>query len=82
MDAVYVPEAKTGAEIQKAIDKAASAGGGVVRLERGVYPSGTLYLRSNVELNIPAGATILGGAKLDDYDDVDDPRLGKTPERS
>ena len=82
MDAVYVPEAKTGAAIQKAIDKAASDGGGVVRLERGVYPSGTLYLRSNVELNIPAGATILGGAKPDDYDDVDDPRLGKTPERS
>lgn len=78
----YVPEAKTGAAIQKAIDAAASVGGGVVRLEKGVYPSGTLYLRSNVELNIPAGATILGGAKPEDYDDVDDPRLGKSPERS
>lgn len=80
--ATIVPEAKTGVAIQKAIDAVAASGGGVVRLERGVYPSGTLYLRSNVELNVPAGATILGGAKPEDYDDVDDPRLGKTPERS
>ena len=52
----FVPESHSGAAIQKAIDAAFAAGGGVVRLEKSVYPSGTLYLRSNVELNIPAGA--------------------------
>ena len=45
---------KTGRAIQAAIDEAARAGGGRVRLEPGVFLSGTLYLKSNVELNIPA----------------------------
>ena len=78
----FVPESHSGAAIQKAIDAASAAGGGVVRLEKFVYPSGTLHLRSNVELNIPAGAVIRGGASPDDYDDVDDPRIGKRPENS
>ena len=79
----FVPEAHTGAAIQKAIDAAHAAGGGRVALERGVvYPSGTLYLKSRVELNVPEGAVILGGASPADYDDVDDPRIGRRPEKS
>ena len=79
----FSPEAHTGAAIQKAIDAAHAAGGGRVTLERGVvYPSGTLYLRSRVELNVPEGAVILGGASPADYDDVDDPRIGRRPEKS
>ncbi len=79
----FVPEAHTGAAIQKAIDEAFAAGGGRVALERGkVYPSGTLYLKSHVELNVPEGAVILGGARPEDYDDVDDPRIGRRPEKS
>ena len=79
----FVPEAHTGAAIQKAIDAAFAAGGGRVALERGVaYPSGTLYLKSHVELNVPEGAAILGGGRPEDYDDVDDPRIGRRPEKS
>ena len=71
----FVPEAHTGDAIQKAIDAAYAAGGGRVALERGVvYQSGTLYLKSRVELNIPEGTVLLGGASPADYDDVDDPR--------
>ena len=79
----FVPEARTGAAIQKAIDAAFAAGGGRVALERGaVYPSGTLYLKSHVELNVPEGTVILGGGSPADYDDVDDPRIGRRPEKS
>lgn len=78
----FVPEAKTGAAIQRAIDAAAAAGGGRVVLQRGVYESSTLYLKSRVELHVPEGAVLLGGARPEDYDDVDDPRIGKAPEKS
>ena len=79
----FAPEAHTGAAIQKAIDAAFASGGGRVALERGVaYPSGTLYLKSRVELNVPEGTVILGGASPADYDDVDDPRIGRKPEKS
>ena len=78
----YVPVARTGVAIQRAIDEAAAAGGGRVVLERATYPSGTLYLKSGVELHIPRGAVILGGARPEDYDDVDDPRITKSPEKS
>ena len=79
----FVPEARTGAAIQKAIDAAFASGGGRVALERGVvYRSGTLYLKSRVELNVPEGTVILGGGSPADYDDVDDPRIGRKPEKS
>ena len=42
------PSAHTGKAIQAAIDAVHNAGGGNVRLERAVYPSGTLHLKSNV----------------------------------
>ena len=66
----------TGAAVQRAIDAAAAAGGGRVALEPGVYPCATINLRSNVELHIPGGATLLGSANPGDYEDFDDPRLG------
>ena len=78
----FVPSARTGAAIQKAIDAAHAAGGGRVVLERCVYPSGTIYLKSGVELHMPEGAVLRGGARPDDYDDVTDPRVRKSPERS
>lgn len=79
---VFVPKAQTGAAIQSAIDAASAAGGGRVVLESAVYPSGTLYLKSNVELHLPEGAVIRGGDRAADYDDVVDPRIGKRPEKS
>ena len=79
---VFVPEAETGAAIQKAIDLASAAGGGRVALKPAVYPSGTLYLKSNVDLYLPEGAVIRGGDRAADYEDVVDPRIGKRPEKS
>lgn len=64
---------KTGKAIQAAIDAAHASGGGRVSLEPGVYPSGTIYLKSNVELHIPRGACIRGYSKPELYDDFRDP---------
>ena len=74
------PSAHTGKAIQAAIDAVHNAGGGNVRLERAVYPSGTLHLKSNVTLIVPEGAVILGGANASCYDDVIDRRIGKSPD--
>lgn len=52
--------------IQKAIDKANETGGAVV-FPAGNYVSGTIYLKSNVTLNLQKGATILGSHKLEHY---------------
>ena len=73
---------KTGDAIQQAIDQVHASGGGKVILESGVYPSGTLYLKSHVELNIPSGAVILGHDNYTKYDDVFHPDYPVTPENS
>ena len=64
---------KTGAAIQAAVDAAHNAGGGRVCLEPGVYLSGTICLKSNVELHLPAGAEIKGYSNPEQYDDFRDP---------
>ena len=69
----YLVSEKSGAASQQAIERAAQAGGGRVVLEPGVYLSGTLYLRSNIELHIPAGAKILGESMPERYDDFRHP---------
>ena len=71
----FIPTEKTGKAIQTAIDAANQAGGGRVVLEPGIYHSGTIYLKSNVELHIPAGSKILGFDNPEKYDDVNDPAL-------
>ena len=68
--------------IQEAIDSAFAAGGGRVVVRSGVHRSGTIYLKSNVELHLEHGAVVLGGERPEDYADVDDPRIGVAPERS
>jgi polygalacturonase len=55
--------------IQKAIDTCSSEGGGKVVVEPGVHLTKTLYLRSNVELYVDAGAKLQGSENPDDYDD-------------
>jgi polygalacturonase len=55
------------AAIQKAIDQCSAAGGGTVVFPPGTYLSGTIILKSNVTLNLAAGATLLGSADLADY---------------
>lgn len=53
--------------IQSAIDSALSAGGGTVFLPLGTYLCGSIWLRSNVELNFSAGAVIKGSPDIKDY---------------
>lgn len=62
---------KDTAALQKAINTCHEAGGGKVLLPAGNYLSGTLYLKSNVELHLVAGARILGSPDLEDYNAED-----------
>lgn len=57
------------AGIQLAIDKtAASKKGGKLIIPQGVYVTGTLHLRSNVELYLAKGAVLSGSVNPFDYD--------------
>ncbi|MBQ6534117.1 MAG: hypothetical protein IJI37_03015 [Opitutales bacterium] len=62
---------KDTAAIQAAIDAAAKAGGGVAVIDSGVWLSGTIWLRSNVSLEIRRGATLLGSPDKADYNPDD-----------
>jgi hypothetical protein len=53
--------------LQKAIDAAGAAGGGVVEFPAGIFLSGPLQLRSGVTLQLDVGATLLGSRDLKDY---------------
>ena len=55
------------ATIQKAIDVASENGGGKVIVPGGVFLTGTLELKSNIELRIEKNATLLGSANSFDY---------------
>ena len=52
--------------IQSAVDKCAELGG-VVVFSRGIFLTGSIELRSNVELHVQTGATILGSPNIADY---------------
>jgi hypothetical protein len=53
--------------IQAGIDAANAAGGGTVVVADGHYVTGTLYLKSDVNLRIESGASLLGSPHLADY---------------
>jgi len=53
--------------IQEAIDACARAGGGVVTFKRGNYVSGSLFLKSNVNVRLDNGVTLLGSQDDADY---------------
>lgn len=56
------------AAIQRAIDEAAKAGGGQILVPGGkTYRSGTLILRSNLELHLASGAVLKGSDCAEDY---------------
>lgn len=57
--------------LQSAIDAAHTAGGGVVRVPPGRYVTGSLFLRSNVELDVCEGAVIVGSRDPADYNKWD-----------
>ncbi|HUB24164.1 MAG TPA: glycosyl hydrolase family 28-related protein, partial [Tepidisphaeraceae bacterium] len=56
--------------INRAIDKAASAGGGTVWLPAGTYLCYSIHLKSNITLYLDSGATILaaGSPRAGQYD--------------
>ena len=56
--------------IQNAIDAAYENGGGKVTVPPGVFLSGTIYLKDNVNLHVKLGATLLGSPNLADYDSI------------
>ncbi len=53
--------------IQNAIEACSQAGGGTVVVPAGLFITGTLWLRNNVELHLSNGATLRGSPNLDDY---------------
>ena len=54
----------TGA-IQKAVDRCAAAGGGRVVFPAGRYLTGPIFLKSNVHVEVPSGAVLLGSTDFD-----------------
>ena len=54
--------------IQAAIDACHGAGGGTVLIPAGTFLSGSLHLKTGVELHLDHGATLLGSPDRADYD--------------
>jgi polygalacturonase len=55
------------AAIQKAIDTATAAGGGVLEIPKGTFLSGAIFLKKGVELYLDEGAVLLGSQNIEDY---------------
>ena len=53
--------------IQTAIDQANRDGGGKVIIPQGIFLSGTLAMKSNVELSLAKGSILLGSIDINDY---------------
>ena len=53
--------------VQKAVDFCHANGGGIVRFEGGRYVLSTIFLKSNVTIEIPEGTEILGAESYYDY---------------
>jgi polygalacturonase len=53
--------------IQRAIDECARKGGGTVLVPPGIFLSGTLQLRTNVNLHLESGGTLKGSGNVQDY---------------
>ena len=59
------------AAIQAAIDACHQNGGGTVEVPAGIFKTGTIWLKSNVELHLAHGAVLLASDDLDDYNAED-----------
>lgn len=57
--------------IQKAIDVCAAKGGGIVVFAPGTYVTGSVFIKTGVQLKIDKGVLILGSQNFDDYPDID-----------
>ena len=63
--------------IQQTIDECNKKGGGTVYVPAGVYKTGTIFLKSNVNLYLETGAVIKGSENLADYFEYILPVFGK-----
>lgn len=59
------------AAIQQAVDACAAAGGGRVVVPAGIFVSGPIFLKSNIEFHLSAGAVLQGSRNMKDYAMVD-----------
>ena len=55
------------AAIQRAVDECFRKGGGTVLVPPGVFLTGTIQLRTNVDLHLESGAKLKGSANVQDY---------------
>ena len=65
-----VPDIKTinTLAIQRTIDKCYESGGGTVLVPPGVFITGTIHLKTNINLYLERGATLKGSPDLEDYE--------------
>jgi polygalacturonase len=63
------------AAIQKAIDQCFAEGGGTVRIPKGTFSSGALFLKSNVTLEVTKDAHLRAIAGLENYPSLSDTRI-------
>lgn len=57
--------------VQKAIDDCANNGGGRVTFDPGIYMIGSVFIKSNVEFEVPKGTTLIGSQDIADYRNID-----------
>lgn len=57
--------------IQKAVDECFANGGGKVVVPAGIFKTGTVFLKDNVELHLMSGSVLLGSDNVDDYNTLD-----------
>ncbi len=67
LDYGAVKNKKSTDAIQKAVDRCAEDGGGVVLIPAGRFITGTITLKSKVNLHLQSGAVLEGSLDLDDY---------------
>ena len=58
--------------INEAINKCHSQGGGTVFIPKGEFVTGTLHLKSNINLYLEKGAKLIGSSDIKDYDVMPD----------
>lgn len=53
--------------LQQAIDSCSAAGGGTLKLPKGTYMIGPIYMKSNVTLHLDSLATLLASSNMNDF---------------
>jgi len=57
--------------IQKTIDQCAANGGGTVTFHPGIYITGAIFIKSNVNFEVPKGTALQGSQNIADYPQID-----------